>query len=174
MPKFYFRYGTVCSGKSLNLLAVYHSYKESGRTPHLIKPKVDTRTPGMIHSRSGLEVKADQEVSPTENIHIPTVDVVLVDEIQFFTEEQILQLEAVSQQVPVIAYGLRTDFQKRLFPSIATLLAVCDEMTELKTVCRKCSHKALFNQKIGSSSSPVDPGYHYIPVCRRCYVNTPQ
>ena len=129
MAKLYFRYGTVSSAKSLNLLAVVHNYESQGKKALLLKPEIDTRF-GMEHvrSRAGLERKADiiLGIDAHKNFDysiLEGVQCLVVDEAQFLTEETIEMFRAITlkDHIPVICYGLRTDFKSKFFPGVKTL-----------------------------------------------------
>lgn len=189
MAKLYFRYGTVSSAKTLDLLAVAHNYRQQGKHILLIKPEIDTRFGrGIIRSRTGLEMPADILAPEAGLIKIPALDYVaclLVDEAQFLSAESIEQLHhiahsAVSPQaptgVPVLCYGLRTDFRRNLFPAAARLLALADKIEEIKNTCNYCENKAVFNLKlidgVATLEGPaVELGCEekYLPVCAHCY-----
>ena len=145
MAKLYFNYSTMNAGKTTALLQSAHNYRERGMNPLLFTPAVDDRAAtGVIRSRIGIESKAvaftDEddlfskvhEQLETENVHC-----VLVDEAQFLTREQVFELTEVVDrlEIPVLCFGLRTDFQGELFPGSRHLLAWADELRELKTIC---------------------------------------
>lgn len=182
MAKLYFRYGTVGSGKTLSLVNIALSYQAQGKTVFLIKPAVDTRF-GLfaIRSRTGLEVSCDCSVSLAEEIPAFSrgqVDLILVDEAQFFTPAVIDRLRTISlnADIPVICFGLKTDFQTHLFPGSARLLETADSVEELKSICALCTTKALFNLRL-AGGKPVFEGAvvelgaddRYQPVCARHY-----
>ncbi|MCB1042046.1 MAG: thymidine kinase [Acidobacteria bacterium] len=182
MAKLYFRYGTVGSAKTLNLLAVAHNYRQQGKTVMLIKPKLDIRFgEGMIRSRAGLEKEADLLIEPHSVLdmeQLGTCDCVLVDEVQFLSESVVSQLRRLTraQNVPVICYGLRTDFRTQLFEGSRRLLEVADSIEEIKTVCHYCNKKAIFNLKLCAGAPTlagpsVDLGAEekYLPCCHGCY-----
>jgi thymidine kinase len=186
MAKLYFRYGTVSSAKTLNLLAVAHNYKQQGKRVLLCKPELDTRFgQDIIQTRAGLKATADVIVPQQGEVEFPNlfgVFCVLVDEVQFLPVPFIDQLRHLagtdSADIPVICYGLRTDFRRRLFPAAARLLELADSIEEIKTICALCGkHKAVFNLKRSSdgramlSGPTVELGCEdkYLPVCNRCY-----
>ncbi len=125
MAKLYFRHGTMGSAKTLNLLAVAHNYRQQGKKVLLFKPDMDTRFGREnIRSRAGLECKADILVEPTSDltqINYDGISCILVDEAHFLSMEHIDQLRDISldKDIPVICYGLRTDFRSKLFPGSA-------------------------------------------------------
>lgn len=151
MAKLYFRYGTMNCGKSTALIQAAHSYEERGMRVLVLKPAIDTKGDDLVLSRLGLDRKADVLVHPDDSIDTllaDTADVrcVLVDEAQFLTAAQAEELFwfAVNADVPVLAYGLRTDFQTSGFPGSTRLLELAHELGELKTICR-CGRKSVLN-----------------------------
>jgi len=155
MPKLYFRHGSVSSSKTMNLLAVAHTYKQQGKKVLLIKPSVDIRFGAeAIKSRSGLSCDADILIGNDTNIFDYNrknvkIHCVLVDEVQFLEPRHIDQLRMITLlwDVPVICYGLRTDFRTELFPAVKRLMEVADNIEEIKTTCYYCNKKAVFNLK---------------------------
>lgn len=184
MAKLYFRYGSVGSAKTLNLLAVAHNYRQQGKPVLLIKPAVDSRFGNVpIRSRAGLEADADLLVGP-ETVLDPSLFVgkncVLVDEAQFLSGMVIEQLRdvATTLDVPVICYGLRTDFRLSLFEGARRLFELADAIEEVKTTCAFCNRKATANLKHvngkGTVAGPtVDLGAEekYLPACYHCYMS---
>lgn len=182
MAKLYFRYGTMDSAKSLNLLAVAHNYQQQGKRVALIKPQLDNRFGvAVIASRSGLEKPADFLVE-TDTVLDPdafrSLDCVLVDEAQFLSPAVVDQLRAftLTLGVPVICYGLRTDFRTRLFPGSRRLLEVADSIEEVKVTCRYCNRKAIFNMRlvdeVPTRAGPqvqLGGSESYAPVCYAHY-----
>jgi len=155
MSKLYFRYGAMNCGKSTALMQVAHNYTERGMRVVTIKPFSDTKGGNKVVSRLGIELKVDMLVKENENIRSLTqalikksgaIDCILVDEAQFFKKEQIDQLFyiAVKDDIPVICYGLRTDFQMMGFEGSERLLVIAHSIEELKTICR-CGRKAILN-----------------------------
>ena len=182
MAKLYFRYGTMDSAKTLNLLSVAHNYRKQGKRCLLVKPRLDDRFgEAVIRSRSGLEADADLLVDPSETLDMDDfqdLDCVLVDEAQFLSEALIDQFRdmTIDLGVPVICYGLRTDFQARLFPGSKRLLELADSIEEVKVTCYFCGKKAVFNLRMAGGSAvfdgpQVDLGADekYVPVCWRHY-----
>ena len=182
MAKLYFRYGTMDSAKTLNLLAVAHNYRKQGKTVVLVKPQLDDRFgEAQIKSRSGLEAPADILVPPGQPISIEPfegVDCVLVDEAQFMEPSFIDRMRDLTKthNIPVICYGLRTDFQTRLFPGARRLFELADSIEEVKVTCQYCSKKAVFNMRL-TDGLPVFEGAQvqlgadesYAPVCFQHY-----
>lgn len=182
MAKLYFRYGAVGSAKTLNLLACAHAYTQQDKTVVLIKCELDTRFGKTnVKSRAGLEREADLLVSPETRLprdKFQGVHCILVDEAQFLSDFVVEQLRdvATSQDIPVICYGLRTDFRGRLFEGSKRLMEVSDEISEIKTTCYFCNRKAVFNLKLlggkPTLEGPViDLGTEekYVPACAKCY-----
>lgn len=172
------------AGKSTVLLQASYNYHERGMRTLVFFPAIDTRSgPDRIKSRIGLEAEA-MALQPEENIFlhvkeahaVQPVACVLVDEAQFLTRMQVEQLTDVSDQlgIPVLCYGLRTDFQAQLFPGSAALLALADNLIELKTICH-CGRKAIMNLRVGPDGRAVKEGAQveiggndrYVAMCRR-------
>ena len=183
MAKLYFRYGTMDSAKTMNLLAVAHNYRNQGKKVALLKPRIDDRFGGgVIASRSGLEKPVDLLLEDSSVLDPPffaDLDCVLVDEAQFLSAEVIEQLRALTrdQNVPVICYGLRTDFRTRLFPGSQRLFELADSIEEVKVTCQYCNRKAIFNMRL-VDGVPTQVGDQiqlganesYAPTCHHCYV----
>ena len=182
MAKLYFRYGTVGSAKTLNLLAVAHNYTQQHKKVLLIKPALDDRFGvQMVHSRAGLEKPADLLVGDDTRLDLEAmgdVDCVLVDEAQFLSPSLVDQLRRLSCEhgVPVICYGLRTDFRAGLFHGARRLMEVADSIEEIKTTCYYCNHKAIYNLKLADGvptrqGPTIDLGTEekYLPTCAACY-----
>lgn len=184
MAKVYFYYAAMNAGKSTVLLQTSYNYRERGMRPLLLTPSVDTRYgTGRIESRIGLRSGAIS-IAPGENLltrvrheHAEKpVACVLIDEAQFLTAEQVWQATDVADtlDIPVLCYGLRTDFRGKLFTGSATLLAVADDLTELKTICN-CGRKATMNLRIDKEGravregAQIEPGGNnrYVAMCRR-------
>lgn len=181
MAKLYFRYGTVGSGKTLQLLSVAHNYEQQGKKILTAKPAIDNRFGwGFIRTRAGLSRTADICVSPDSKLDFPLdeVDCILVDEVQFLAPSQIYKFRKITieNNIPVICYGLRADFRTHLFPGSETLLEVADSIEEIKTTCWYCQKKAIFNMKlidgVPTTAGPVielGAEEKYLPVCAACY-----
>lgn len=182
MAKLYFRHGTMSSGKTLNLLAVAHNYEQKGEKILVIRPRLDDRFGAeAVASRVGIERVADLLVDAGSQIDRRTlagVACILVDEAQFLSPSVVDQLREITWDldIPVIAYGLRTDFRTRAFPGSARLLEVADAIEEVKTVCHFCNRKAIFNLRISAAGAVVDGPQielgaddRYRPVCGPCY-----
>ena len=182
MAKLYFKYGAMGSSKSAQALITKFNYEELGMKVWLIKPAVDTRDGAeIIKSRIGLEQKAQiilPEDDITEKFEEHTgLDVIIADECQFLTPEQIDQLRWLVDErgIPVLCFGLRTDFQTHLFPGSRRLFEVADSLTEIKTVC-SCGHKATVNARIANGRVVTEGAQvflggndSYIAMCHRCW-----
>ncbi|GAA2464296.1 thymidine kinase [Agromyces soli] len=205
MAKLYFRYGAMNSGKSTALLQAAFNYEERGHRVVLAKPAVDTKGDREIISRLGVTREVDFTISPTEAVREVfeqhrvrsgkvdragrDVSCLLIDEAQFLTSEQVDDLLRIAllDGIPVLAYGIRTDFQTVAFPGSRRLLEVSHSLEELKTICR-CGRKAIFNGRriggryvfdgdqvaIDTSAGPVGDGaeveVEYESLCGVCYL----
>ncbi len=188
MAKLYFRYGAMNCGKTTALLQVAHNYEERGLNVLIIKPKVDTKGGDTIVSRIGASRKvdflADDDMQLYDTIHqwdkdVEAIDCVLVDESQFLLKLHVEQLfnTTVYDDIPVICYGLRTDFKTQLFPGAERLLALAHSIEEMKTICR-CGKKALFNARFADGRFSIEGSQveidnqaeiEYISLCADCY-----
>jgi thymidine kinase len=184
MAKLFFRYGPMNSGKTTALLQVAHNYEERGMTVLIMKPSTDTKGASSLVSRIGASRPADivlegSNQDLTEIVKAKNPHCVLVDEAQFLSPEQVDDLFriVVDQGIPVIAYGLRTDFRTRLFPGSQRLFELAHSIEELKTICR-CGKKAILNArfiegKFVSEGSQVaideSQGVSYEAKCGTCY-----
>ena len=184
MAKLYFYYSAMNAGKSTVLLQSSYNYRERGMRTLLFTPAIDTRYGGSrIESRIGLRSGAislatgDNLLTRVRTEHATEpVACVLVDEAQFLTPEQVWQATEVTDalDIPVLCYGLRTDFQAKLFPGSAALLGLADTLVELKTICH-CGRKAIMNLRVDAAGRGVREGAQveiggndrYIAVCRR-------
>ena len=184
MAKLYFYYSAMNAGKSTVLLQSSYNYQKRGMRTLVFVPAIDTRA-GLGRVRSGIGLESPAEVlTATDNIlnrvrheHASTpVACVLVDEAQFLTRAQVEQLTEVADtlDIPVLCYGLRTDFKAQLFPGSGALLALADDLTELKTICH-CGRKATINVRLGADGKAVHEGAQieiggndrYVAMCRR-------
>jgi thymidine kinase len=177
VAKLYFRYGAMNSGKSTALLQAAYNYEERGQRVLLAKPEIDTKGADRISSRLGVERLVDFLIGPDDDVRTlfaahrarvralaesealfpessatgtrPDVACLLIDEAQFLTPAQVDDLLriVVEDGIPVLAYGIRTDFQTRAFPGSARLMELAHSLEELKTICR-CGSKALFNARL--------------------------
>lgn len=183
MAKLYFRHGAVGSAKTLNLLAVAHNYRQQGKEVILLKPFLDDRFGvSSIKSRAGLEKIADFLVKPETNLlrelNFSGVSCILVDEAQFLDPDKIDQLRHITleKQIPVICYGLRTDFKQELFAATKRLMELADSIEEVKTTCAFCNAKAVFNIRHRNGCASLDgpvvelgADEKYFPACHACY-----
>ncbi len=182
MAKLYFRHGTVGSAKTLNLLAVAHNYRNQGKKVLLMKPNLDTRFGREnIKSRAGLSMEADvliESLDSMKNINYEGIHCILVDEAQFLSSAVISELRRVTLDygIPVICYGLRTDFKSYLFEGSRRLMELADSIEEVKATCYYCNRKSIMNLKhkngIATNEGPsVDLGAEekYFPACFACY-----
>lgn len=180
MAKLYFYYSSMNAGKSTMLLQASFNYRERGMTTALFTAGIDTRTgTGIIASRIGLSAPATPFDAGTDLhalVAADPVDCVLVDEAQFLTAAQVWQLARIADDlgIPVLAYGLRTDFLGALFEGSQHLLAIADVLTEIKAVC-ECGRKAIMNLRIDAQGQAVAAGAQteiggndrYVALCRR-------
>lgn len=182
MAKLYFRYGTVGSAKTLNLLAVTHNYQQQNKKVILLKPKLDDRFGAQeVTSRAGLSKNADILISNDtvlDESKFADADCIVVDEAQFLTKTMIDQFRSIAttHNIPVICYGLRTDFRGNLFEGSQRLFEIADSIEEIKTTCAYCNRKAIFNLKLidgkATLSGPkIELGAEekYLPACSNCY-----
>ena len=184
MAKLYFRYGTVDSAKTALLLMTRHNYISQGKKVLTIAPDVDNREDGFIKSRA-----LDEKIKPDMIIHkdifsmeevekLEEADCILVEETQFLSPNIITLLWVVAKEkgIPVICYGLRTDFRTKLFPASRRLMELADSIEEIKTECKYCRKKAVFNLRVDAEGEPVFEGssvlvgYGYEPICGLCYL----
>ena len=186
MAKLYFKYGAMGSSKTAQALITKYNYEENDLSVWLIKPSADTRDGRQIlRSRIGLEAEVEV-IPPDMDVYARfwesqegRCDVIIVDECQFLTPEQIDQLRAIVNDfnIPVMCFGLRTDFQTRLFPGSLRLMEVADTILEIKTIC-DCGAKATVNARIDGNGHIVTEGAQvvlggndsYIAMCHKCYV----
>ena len=184
MAKLYFHYSTMNAGKSTALLQASHNYREGGMATYLLTAQFDTRAgEGRIASRIGIGEPADT-FNPDEDMVAKVsarlaqgpVACVFIDEAQFLTRDQVWQLARVVDDlgVPVMCYGLRVDFRGELFPGSAALLALADEMREVRTICA-CGKKATMVVRKGPDGRALKDGAQvliggnetYVSLCRR-------
>ena len=188
MAKLYFKYGAMGSSKTANALITKFNYEERGMKVWLIKPALDDRN-GVtkVHSRIGIqadafvvspEIDLVREYEAREGIHA-----IIADECQFFTSEQIDQLRRIVDvyDVPVLCFGLRTDFMTNLFDGSRRLFEVADSITEIKTICT-CGKKAIVNARIDGDGRVLVEGGQiliggndaYVAMCHSCWKNAIQ
>ena len=186
MAKLYFKYGAMGSSKTAQALITKYNYEENDLSVWLLKPSADTRDgETILRSRIGLE--AEVEIIPPEtdvlqlfrDTRLGKCDVIIVDECQFLTQQQIDQLRSIVDEhnIPVMCFGLRTDFQTKLFPGSLRLMEVADTIQEIKTIC-DCGAKATVNARIDSTGHIITQGAQvvlggndsYIAMCHKCYI----
>ena len=184
MSKLYFYFSAMNAGKSTNLIQSSHNYRERGMRTLLLSPLIDSRSGrGRIKSRVGLTSEA-RALGPDEDLfdlarvehERDRVACILIDEAQFLSVGQVWQAARVVDEldIPVLCYGLRTDFQGHLFPGSGALLGIADTLAELKTICH-CGRKATMNLRVTAEGKSVSVGQqveiggndHYVPMCRR-------
>ena len=186
MAKLYFKYGAMGSSKTAQALITKYNYEENDLKVWLIKPSADTRD-GIQTLRSRIGLSAQVEVIPPEmdivqrfgQSQLNQCDVIIVDECQFLTPEQIDQLRSIvnDYNIPVMCFGLRTDFQTRLFPGSLRLMEIADTIQEIKTIC-DCGAKATVNARIDETGHIITQGAQvelggndrYIAMCHKCYI----
>ena len=185
MAKLYFKYGAMGSSKTAQALITKYNYEENDLKVWLIKPSADTRDGAeVLRSRIGLEAEVEV-IAPEVDIYARFLggkarrsDVIIVDECQFMTEKQIDQLRAIvdDHNIPVMCFGLRTDFQTHLFSGSRRLMEIADTIQEIKTIC-DCGAKATVNARVNdgyivTEGAQVVLGGNdsYIAMCHKCYV----
>lgn len=188
MASMYFRYGAMNCGKTSALLQVAHNYEEQGMKILLIKSSNDKKAGNKVSSRIGIDRNVDLLLTPNETIkenllsgaiNFDNLNCILVDEAQFLTKEQVNELWVISKlcDIPVICYGLKTNFKGELFEGSKTLLEKADKLEEGSTIC-KCGKKARFNARLengeyvleGSEIAIDGIDATYEPVCGECYI----
>ena len=183
MAKLYFKYGAMGSSKSAQALITKFNYEELGMSVWLIKPSIDTRDGAdLIRSRIGLQCRA-QVITPEQDLteayrRAGRHDVIIADEAQFFTPAQIDQLRTLvdEEDLPVLCFGLRTDFLTHFFPGAQRLMELADSLTEIKTVCA-CGRKATVNARFDENGRIVTEGSQvllggndcYVAMCHKCW-----
>lgn len=181
MAKLFFRYGAMGSSKTANALMVCYNYSERGQKVLLAKSAIDTRNGiNIVHSRIGLqrECIALETLCKMSNDEISNYNAVVVDEAQFATPEQIDFLASIvdNLNIPVICYGLRADFQNKLFPGSERLLTIADEITEIKTVCwcgsaAKCNARYNKNGIVRKGEQVMlGANDNYVSLCRKHFI----
>ena len=183
MSKMYFRYGAMNCGKTTALLQVAHNYEEQGMKVVVIKSIVDKKGDKNIVSRLGIEREVDLLLDPNDRVssHLDfnNIDCILVDEVQFMTPIQIKELWIISKlkNIPVICYGLKTNFKGELFDGTKAVLEVADKLEELSTIC-ECGEKARFNARVingefvndGEEVAIDGIDAEYKSLCGKCYI----
>lgn len=185
MAKLIFNYAAMGSGKTIDLLRTVYNYEENGLKVLVMKPSIDIKGGDSIVTRAGLSRKVDFLISGDTNIidmisdRIDGVSCIFIDEAQFLSEQHVIDLFIVSNNydVPVICYGLRTDFRGNLFPGSSKLLGLAEELHELKTLCN-CGEIARYNARRVNGKYIVDgdsvlidgtSNIEYVPLCANCY-----
>ena len=185
MAKLYYRYGAMNSGKTAILLQVANNYEERGMKVLILKPGIDSKGANFLVSRIGLKRKVDHIILEDENVYkylennIDDIACVLIDEAQFLTKSQVedLMQVVVDFDIPIICYGLRTDFRTEGFEGSTRLLEIAHSIEEMKTIC-KCGRKAIFNtRKVNgkftfSGEKVAIDGFSevtYESLCPKCY-----
>ncbi len=185
MAKLYYRYGAMNSGKTAILLQVANNYEERGMKVLILKPGIDSKGANFLVSRIGLKRKVDHIIKEDENVYkylennIDDIACVLIDEAQFLTKNQVEDLMqiVVDFDIPIICYGLRTDFRTEGFEGSTRLLEIAHSIEEMKTIC-KCGRKAIFNtRKVNgkftfSGEKVAIDGFSevtYESLCPKCY-----
>ncbi len=184
MAKLYFKYGAMGSSKTAQALITKFNYEERGMKVWLIKPALDDRDGAVIiKSRIGLSaectpIRPENDIIEMFSRDEYRADVIIADECQFFTPENVDQLRRIvdDMSVPVLCFGLRTDFLTKLFPGSMRLFELADSISEIKTIC-SCGKKASVNARIDESGNVVTKGSQvmlggndsYIAMCHRCY-----
>lgn len=184
MAKLYFKYGAMGSSKTAQVLITKFNYEERGMRVFLIKPEIDKRDGAdIIRSRIGLSATAvcipkDADLTEIFKKEKKKYDVIIADECQFFAKEQIDALRGIvdKMNIPVLCFGLRTDFLTHLFPGSARLFEVADSIAEIKTICT-CGAKATVNARLNAKGQIVTHGSQvmlggndrYIAMCHKCW-----
>lgn len=187
MASLYFYYSSMDSGKSTYLLQSAHNYESAGKRVLLLTPMIDDRFGvGKISSRIGLQkdavaISSDEDLlQRIQSEHIESrLTCIMIDEAQFLNEQQVWQLSHVVDdlKIPVLCFGLRTDAFGEVFPGSKTLLAIADELCEIKSICKKCEKKAIMQYRLDGNGQPVNSGSQvqiggndtYLSVCRKHY-----
>ena len=185
MAKLYFKYGVMGSSKTAQALITKFNYEERGMKVWLIKPRIDNRdSDGLVISRAGLSSPA--YILPiTEDVYESftkiknPVDVIIVDESQFLSEDQVDQLSMImiDYNIPVLCFGLRADFRTKMFPGSKRLMEIADSITEIKTIC-SCGRKATVNVRLDGNGKIITEGEQiliggndkYTAMCYQCYI----
>ena len=185
MAKLYFKYGVMGSSKTAQALITKFNYEERGMKVWLIKPEIDNReSEGVLASRAGLSAKAyvlpSNESVLESFLHLPEkVDVIIVDESQFLSEDQVNELAmlVIDHNIPVLCFGLRADFRTKMFPGSKRLMEIADSITEIKTIC-SCGRKATVNVRLDENGNIITKGEQimiggndkYTAMCYPCYI----
>ncbi len=185
MAKLYFKYGVMGSSKTAQALITKFNYEERGMNVWLIKPHIDNRDgEGILRSRIGLEAKA-YELPADEDVYQiylglkQKVNVIIIDECQFLSEVHVNQLAmiVIEHDIPVLCFGLRSDFRTKMFPGSKRLLEIADSITEIKTIC-SCGKKATVNVRKDKDGRIITEGEQiviggndtYTAMCYQCFI----
>ena len=185
MAKLYFKFGAMGCSKTAQALITKFNYEERNMKAVLLKPAIDDRDGAdIVKSRIGLyeravAVKEDENLYELYNTRFPDCDAVIVDECQFLTPEQVEQLSLITMEkdVPVLCFGLSTDFTTHLFPGSKRLFEIAESITEIKSVCT-CGAKATVNARLDDKGEVVTSGSQvciggngrYVAMCRKCWL----
>lgn len=183
MAKLFFRYSTMNAGKSIDLLRCNHNYIENGKKTMCLTSSKDNRYGvGKITSRVGISIDATPVYDDTnifDMVKNEDISCVFVDEAQFLNKKQVFQLSDIvdTLDIPVICYGLRSDFKLEVFEGSKYLLSIADKLEEIKTICFECNSKKavinarMFDNKIVEEGEQIQIGGNetYRPLCRKCY-----
>ncbi|CAM5192254.1 Thymidine kinase OS=Ureibacillus acetophenoni OX=614649 GN=tdk PE=3 SV=1 [Ureibacillus acetophenoni] len=192
MAQLFFKHGAMNSGKSIEILKVAHNYEEQKKPVLLFTSGIDDRDEvGYVSSRIGLRRKVIPVFNHTNLFEYvkhhheenEKLYCVLIDEVQFLSKDQVLQLTKIVDElnIPVMGFGLKNDFQNELFEGSRYMLIYADKIEEMKTICWFCHKKATMNLRVDENQKPVYTGEQihiggndsYYPVCRRCHANPP-
>ena len=185
MAKLYFKYGVMGSSKTAQALITKFNYEERGMKVWLLKPQTDSRDgEKLIRSRIGLS-SAAYVLPVTEDVYKSftelddSVGVIIIDECQFLSEQQVNQLAmiVIDYNIPVLCFGLRADFRTKMFPGSKRLMEIADSITEIKTIC-SCGRKATVNVRLDAEGKIITEGEQiliggndtYTPMCYQCYI----
>jgi len=185
VAKLIFNYASMNSGKTMDLIRTVYNYEENGLNVIVMKPSIDIKGGEFIETRAGLSRAVDYLIFPSSNIFdlisdcLSNISCIFIDEAQFLSEQQVVDLFIISNSydIPVICYGLRTDFRGNLFPGSSKLLGLAEELHEFKTLCH-CGEIARYNARmidgkyILSGDSVLIDGtssVKYVPLCASCY-----
>lgn len=187
MAKLHFKYATMGSGKTLDLLRSSYNYEEQGKNVLVLKPKIDSKGNNKIVTRVGLERKVDFLIDEKDSIletlkgHINNISCILVDEVQMFSSEQVDELYIITKalDIPILCYGLRTNFKSYAFEGSKRLLELADEISTFRSVC-ECGKIARFNARKENDEFVYDgneieidgekSNISYVPLCGECYL----
>lgn len=187
MPKLYFRYGVMNSSKTAQLIMVAHNYRSQGKEVLVLKPCIDARSEE-VYSRAINGIPVDKIIDPTKPIftglhEVESIHCILVDECQWLSDSNVEELKFIATtKVPVICYGLKTDYKTRLFTGSKRLIELADSIEEIKNVCIDCEKKAIINAKFytdengnrvivrdGSSEPDFGAEEKYQAMCWKCW-----